>query len=209
MRLTCFEIWPATAEAQIRAREAADVMSSDDEADFNCKRELNGPSSRKRRIVIDFSDDDEGEENAVNLASPGPPIVQPGSDSLHANGKQAEEKNPSFEELKEDKAEAKHDKSKESNSGLSEQDKSKERNSGLSGCVMGAGNKNDITGISLQKKIQTHIPPDDDREKKANGKTAVASTSPKRRKVLKTRIDERGREGTLALLLAVLSFCCC
>lgn len=172
----------ATAEALICAREAADAMSSDDEADINYRRELNGASNRKRRVVIDFSDEDE--ENVVSLASPGPPTVKPGSDYSQDTEILVEKKNPSLEDHKEDNLEVK-------------QDKSKERLSGLSGINVKVGNHNDITGISLQKKTENGIAKDvDDVGKKANSMINASSTSPKRRKVLKTRIDERGREVT-------------
>ncbi|KAK9269381.1 hypothetical protein L1049_001153 [Liquidambar formosana] len=50
------------------------------------------------------------------------------------------------------------------------------------------------TGVSSSKKIPIHIPGNDVSKK---GKlTDGAPKSPKRRKVLKTRIDERGREVT-------------
>jgi len=159
------------------------MSSDDDEADLKYKRELNGASNRKRRVVIDFSDEDEEEENAVSLSSPGPPNVKPGSDSLHDPRNLMEKKNLSFEDQKKDKAEVK-------------QDKSTERNSGLPGSDTRVGHKNNIAGISLQKKTHGDNPKEvDDGDKKANDKTNTASTSPKRRKVLKTRIDERGREG--------------
>lgn len=175
---------PITAEAQICAQEAADAMSSDDEGDLNFNRELNGASNRKRRFVMDFSDEDEEEEKVVRLASPDPPSVLPGSDYPLDTGKMMEKKNTSLKDPKEEKLEVKQDKSDVKNSGLSEGD-------------LKSGNKNDITGISLQKKAQTNIPKAvEDGDKKANDKTPNASTSPKRRKVLKTRIDERGREVT-------------
>ena len=182
------KLYAVTAEAQICAHEAADAMSSgDDEADLNYKRELNGASNRRRRVVIDFSDEDEEEENAVNLSSPGPLNVQPGSDSLH-DTRNLMEKNNLIEEQKNDKVEV-------------NQDKSKERNFGLPGGDTRVGNKNNITGISLQKKTHSDNPKYvDDGDNKANDKMATASTSPKRRKVLKTRIDERDREGISSVL---------
>lgn len=181
--LVVFKCYAVTAEAQICAQEAADVMSSDDEGDLNYKRDFNGASNRKRRFIMDLSDEDEEEEKVIRLASPDSPSVCPVSDSSLDTRMIMEKMNPSFEDLKEEKLEVKQDKSKVKSSGLSEED-------------VECGNKNDITGISLQKKAQINIPKAvDDGDKKANYKTTNTSTSPKRRKVLKTRIDERGREG--------------
>ncbi|ONK80586.1 uncharacterized protein A4U43_C01F19490 [Asparagus officinalis] len=173
-----------TAEAQICAEEAANAMSSDDddEADLNYKRGLNGSNNRKRRVVMDFSDEDEEEENVVRLASPDPPNVRPTSTSSHDIGK-LEEKKLSSEHPKEEKLEVKQGKTKEKYSGLCEGD-------------LRVGNKHDITGISLHKKSQNNIPNAVDEVTEANNEETNASTLPKRRKVLKTRIDERGREVT-------------
>ncbi|KAJ6853181.1 uncharacterized protein M6B38_251570 [Iris pallida] len=178
-----------SAEAQISVHEAADVLSSDDDGPgFNHKRELNGASNRKRRVLMDFSDDDE-DENVANLASPGPPYVHTFSDSLHDEGKLImEKKNPSFEHHKEDKSEVKQEKLEEGDSRLSTEN------------VLRGGNNKNITGINLQKKPQIDTPKehaDTIGHKSGTDKIATsASSSPKRRKVLKTRTDERGREVT-------------
>ncbi|GFP90907.1 DNA polymerase delta subunit 3 [Phtheirospermum japonicum] len=62
------------AEAQICARESVEDGSSDEDGqEFNVKRASNGESSRKRRVVFDYSDEEDEYQDAVNLASPDPP----------------------------------------------------------------------------------------------------------------------------------------
>ncbi|XP_019704461.1 uncharacterized protein [Elaeis guineensis] len=157
---------PDTADAQICAHEAADAASSDDDVpNINCKRESNGANSRKRRVVIDFSDDDE--ENVVSLASPDLPIGQ--------------KKDLDIGEQKRDIL-------------RDDQENVKGINSGSSSEVdIRSESKNMIAGISLQQKTHDHAP---ERITDKNQSTSTATTSPKRKKVLKTRIDERGREVT-------------
>ncbi|KAL6997060.1 hypothetical protein U1Q18_007182, partial [Sarracenia purpurea var. burkii] len=72
------KVQQASAEAQIVAREATvDTSSSDDDGqDFNFKRASNGGGSRKRRVVFNFSDEEDEYKDAVNLASPDPPKSQ-------------------------------------------------------------------------------------------------------------------------------------
>lgn len=133
---------------------------------INCKRESNGANSRKRRVVIDFSDDDE--ENVVSLASPDLP-----------NG---QKKNLDIGEQK-------------SNTLGVSQENVQGINSGSSSEVdIRSESKDMIPGISLQQRTREHLP---ERIVDKNQSTSTAATSPKRKKVLKTRIDERGREGFL------------
>lgn len=175
-----------TAEAQIGVHESADAASSDEDGhDVNFKRESNGASSRKRRVVMDFSDDDNEEENVVGLASPDPPNGQPVPISLHNTGNFIlEKKNLNFEEQKADALDVRQVSTKEQNSGLSSEDDKQ------------VGSKSMIAGISLQEKTQSCIQEGLANKSKEDKATDSTSTSPKRRKVLKTRIDERGREVT-------------
>lgn len=155
-----------TAEAQICAHEAADAAcSDDDEHNINWKRDSNGVNSRKRRVVIDFSDDDE--ENVVSLASPDPP-----------NG---QKKNLDIEEQKRNTLEDRQENVEGINSEASSEGDTRSES------------RNMIVGISLQPKTHNHAP---ERVADKNQSTSTASNSPKRKKVLKTRIDERGREVT-------------
>ncbi|KAL0399490.1 UNVERIFIED_CONTAM: Gamma-glutamyl hydrolase 2 [Sesamum radiatum] len=64
----------ASAEAQICARESAEYGSSDEDGqDFNIKRTSNGEGGRKRRVVFDYSDEEDEYRDAISLASPDPP----------------------------------------------------------------------------------------------------------------------------------------
>eukprot|EP00262_Sarcandra_glabra_P018094 TRINITY_DN6405_c1_g1_i2.p1 TRINITY_DN6405_c1_g1~~TRINITY_DN6405_c1_g1_i2.p1 ORF type:complete len:437 (-),score=115.48 TRINITY_DN6405_c1_g1_i2:139-1449(-) len=174
-----------TAEAQICAREAADTVSSDDDGhDINCKRDSNGGSSRKRRVVFDFSDDEDDNENVVSLASPDPPKKQPILDSkCNTENLVLEKKDLNFER-EGGKLEIKQEKTAEIDFGLP----LKEDAEGAS--------KSKTSGSSFSKRIQSHISEGGADNNKKDKATDAASTSPKRRKVLKTRIDERGREVT-------------
>lgn len=62
-------------------------------------------------------------------------------------------------------------------------------------CKTRTDNAINRSGITLKEKAND--PPIDENKKDHAAETA--STSPKRRKVLKTRIDERGREGRVKL----------
>ncbi|XP_077227771.1 DNA-directed DNA polymerase [Tasmannia lanceolata] len=162
-----------TAEAQICAREALDDGSSDDEGkDINYKRDLNGESSRKRRVVFDFSDDEDDYENVVSLASPDPPKKEPNTESkCKTENLVLEKKDLNFGELKGKKSEIKQEKATES--------------------ISGSSPKEDLGGASKGKTSEGL-----NEKSKTGERDSAASTSPKRRKVLKTRIDERGREVT-------------
>ena len=177
-----FYVLAANAEAQICAREALDGGSSDDDGEkINFKRASNGEGSRKRRVVFDLSDEDEYEDS-VNLASPDIPKGQSSLDQKQStkilvsensklnSEKEIENKSKVKEEMVTDK---------EPNLPLRED----------SSVISKGAN----AGTSSPEKVQICIPESDLNEDKA---TLVAPNSPKRRKVLKTRIDERGREGT-------------
>ncbi|KAJ6751973.1 hypothetical protein OIU85_002396 [Salix viminalis] len=131
-----------SAEAQISACEVREIESSDDEAQgVNFKRASNGDNSRKRMVVLDYSDDEY--EDAVNLASPELPKGQSSATLL----------------LRDDTSVVKSIDSK----------------------------------TSSLEKIQSNMTLCDVKKDMA---ADAAPNSPKRRKVLKTRIDERGREVT-------------
>ncbi|KAF3442380.1 hypothetical protein FNV43_RR16296 [Rhamnella rubrinervis] len=171
----------SSAEAQICAREAVEGVSSDDDVhDINVKRASNGEGTRKRRVVLDFSDDDEY-EGAVSLASPD--IVEGKSGQKLKESVDTlvpEKSNLNFDEQVEDKPKVKEEMgiNKKSNQPLEEDSSvvSKDR-------IMGP-----------TEKKNNCIPENDINEKDKS--TKAAPDSPKRRKVLKTHIDERGREIT-------------
>ncbi|KAJ9183012.1 hypothetical protein P3X46_006933 [Hevea brasiliensis] len=161
----------ASAEAQICACEAIEDQSSDDEAqNVNFKRASNGEGGRKRRVVLDYSDDEY--EDAVSLASPDLPkgtIVK----TLPVK--------PVVNDQTEGKLKVKEEKSTDRAS-----DQVVRKNSSVARKSM---NSKD----SSKENIQNCIDGDD---VKADIVANAAPNSPKRRKVLKTCIDERGREVT-------------
>ncbi|KAM7279227.1 hypothetical protein ACFE04_006361 [Oxalis oulophora] len=166
------------AEAQIRAPEELDVSNSDDEQKVSFKRASNGDGGRKRRMVLDYSDEEEDYEKAVNLASPDPPKEKSRSDikqgtetlaveKIHLNFADKKENDTMVKEEKETKIEA-NQPPNENPSVIK-----------------------DKNGEVESEKIQR---PKIENDVKQN--VNVAPNSPKRRKVIKTRIDERGREVT-------------
>ncbi|KAK3003115.1 LOW QUALITY PROTEIN: hypothetical protein RJ639_018096, partial [Escallonia herrerae] len=171
----------ATAEAQIFAREAVENESSDDDGEnVKFKRGSNGEGSRKRRVVFDFSDDEDECKDAVSLASPDPPksksSIYPQESSKSAV---PQKNNLNFVEQNKDDLMVKEDTDIESKKLFTKE----------------SGVSNDKeSGISSSDKIESRIPQND-----AVLKGEVinsAPNSPKRKKVFKTRIDERGREVT-------------
>nr|CAB3475841.1 unnamed protein product [Digitaria exilis] len=167
----------ATADAQICAKEEADADSSDDEQGIKYKRGSSNANNRKRRALLDFSDDEE-DDNIVSIASPEPakqhasdPVTETAEDT-EANKKNLENKDDIPNNVK--------DCSRGLDSELTSECKTK------------SVNTTNHSGITLKEKSSD--PPVNKNEQ--NSTAEPASTSPKRRKVLKTRIDERGREVT-------------
>lgn len=173
----------ASAEAQICAREAVEVgvVSSDDDGqDMNFKRASNGEGTRKRRVFLDFSDDDEF-ENAVNLASP-------------ERGQSGQDSKVSIKTLVPVKSNSKVDKPVNDKSEVREKVTiDKGSNKPMKNDSTAITNDR-ISGTSPKEKAHSSLPENDVNKKDKLTKTTPES--PKRRKVLKTRIDERGREVT-------------
>lgn len=157
----------SSAEAQICAHAALQVDNSDDDDQHvNIKRSSN-ESGRKRRVVFDFSDDEDFED-AVSLASPENPKDQSCLD-LKQNKELHKEKANSEDQLN-GKLKIKEEKMSEFQQSSVEEklhDSSTETN-----------------------ELSAH----EDDSNKIKKPTDAAPASPKRRKVLRTRIDERGRE---------------
>lgn len=146
-------------------------MSSDDESEVNF-RTSNCEPGRKRRVVFDFSDEEDEYEDAVDLASPG--LLK--TESLVASKDQLKDK-----ELKLDMDGPKDNalKLKKENSTVNE----------LHQEDISSPETGRKPAVSTVEKVQSS-------EINSNVKTSHdAPTSSKRKKVLKTRIDERGREG--------------
>ncbi|XP_003565227.1 protein IWS1 homolog A [Brachypodium distachyon] len=167
-----------TADAQICAKEEADADSSDDEQSVHYKRASGGASNRKRRAVFDLSDDEE-EDNVTAIASPEPPkqcVTKPGTES-------SQDDKPEKKKL-EGKQEIVNDVKDVTNGTDSEF---------TSECKTKSHNTINQSGITLKEKSKD--PPTNGNNKQDHA-AETASDAPKRRKVLKTRIDERGREVT-------------
>ncbi|KAI4333536.1 hypothetical protein L6164_018328 [Bauhinia variegata] len=148
---------------------------------FKFCRASNSDRSRKRRVVFDFSDEDEYED-AINLSSPDVPNKQSAQD-LKQNDKKLSEKTTLNLCMKiENKSKVKQERTTnaEANQPLRED--------------FSVINKCTSTGKSSTEKPQTQAP--EIHVNKKDNTNNAAPGSPKRRKVLKTRIDERGREVT-------------
>ncbi|XP_019443861.1 PREDICTED: uncharacterized protein LOC109348095 isoform X2 [Lupinus angustifolius] len=164
----------ATQSTQTRACEAGEGDSGDDDNHIHVAVRR---STNRRRVVFDFSDED---EDAVNLASP-EPIIQSSQDSRQNDKKSSEKATLNFDKRVESKSKVKEEKE-------SDQKANQPWREDLS-----VINKCTRTGKSSTVKLQSHAPEisvDKDCQNNA------ASCSPKRRRVMKTKIDERGREVT-------------
>ncbi|KAL0289557.1 UNVERIFIED_CONTAM: hypothetical protein Scaly_2699300 [Sesamum calycinum] len=168
----------ASAEAQICARESVEYGSSDEDGqNFNIKRTSNGEGGRKRRVVFDYSDEEDEYRDAISLASPDPPkkstLCSKGSSDALGPGCnlsfEEKENKPKINDVKEAGVEA--------NQHLGEK--------------VSAVSKSKKAESPTSEKNLNHVPETD-----VSLKEKLADAGPKRRKVLKTRIDERGREVT-------------
>ncbi|KAK1324955.1 hypothetical protein QJS10_CPA01g01840 [Acorus calamus] len=173
-----------TADAKICAHETMDIVSSDEERhNVNHKRDSKGRNGRKRGVVLDSSDEDIEDENAMSLASPGFQQEQLSPDST-CNAENLTGKGcVNLEEKKYIKLEIKTLKEAGTPPVLLPKDD-------LEGAV-----KNKTGWVSFSEKVQSHSRGATDKNKKEIKPNSV-STSPKPRKLLKTCIDERGREVT-------------
>ncbi|KAL5564914.1 hypothetical protein UlMin_028078 [Ulmus minor] len=171
----------ASAEAQISAQESVNVdgvNSDDDGPEMNFKRGSNGDGARKRRVVFDFSDEDEYED-AVNLASPD--RGQSCKDQKQTIKSLVPEKpNLNLDTEVEDKLDVKEKVA--INRGCNQVVKED------SSALVNDGN----IGIPVKGKTNNCDPKND--ANKTNKHVKSSPESPKRRKVMKTHIDERGRE---------------
>lgn len=161
-------------------------MSSDDEGyDVSYKRESNKGGSKKRQYIINYSDE-EDEDNVVSLASPNPPNEKSFSDSLR-----------STENLIVKKEKANTDKLKEET--LVNDHENNEKSYGLSSDKSGIA---EVSFIKAENNFHNEFSKTNERDN--------APIASKRKKLVKTRIDERGREGMHVLLpfgLTVIKFC--
>lgn len=160
-------------------------MSSDDEGyGVSYKRDSKEVGTRKRQYIINYSDE-EDEDNVVSLASPNPPNEKSFSDSL-----------PSTENLSVKKEKSNTDKLKEET--LVNDQENNEKSYGLS-------SERDLAEVSFLKAENNFH-----NELSKTNERDNAPMASKRKKLVKTRIDERGREGKHILLpfgLTFIKFC--
>ncbi|TKY49200.1 DNA polymerase delta subunit 3 [Spatholobus suberectus] len=166
----------ATEDGQTSAREAEESDSgNDDNQDVSLRRS----SNRKRRVVFDFSDEDEDE--VVNLASPDFPNKQSSQDSRLNDKKSSDKATLNFDSQEENKPRVKEERATDQKAHLP----LRENVSAISKCTN--------TGKSSSEKLHSCAPEVCVNKDSVNN---APPCSPKRRKVMKTMIDERGREVT-------------
>lgn len=198
--------------------------SDDDDLGVNFKRSSNGEGSRKRRVFFDSSDEEDDFKDAVSLASPGSPKLKSSSSlDLCSKSHSGEKSSLDTKEHKEKKLEGKEENdvqkssdplprkesvvSKNNKNGVHASDKVISHNPGTNACSKDNGtsaslNSSRIAAKGNNKEVSTSNHIQNCIEEAADLKNNVseaAPSSPKRRKVLKTRIDERGREGMTGL----------
>ncbi|PKA46850.1 hypothetical protein AXF42_Ash015744 [Apostasia shenzhenica] len=169
---------PDTADGQIRMQEAANASSSDEDGyGIPRKRDSNGTGTRKRQFIVDFSDEDDEvdeEEKVVSLSSPEPPNAKSLHDSLQGTSSLNMEKEIfKIEEQKVDAPMTKKEIEEKSHGSTHEKDINADFP------LPKAENSNHNEIFNIDRKDNT---------------TSCASALAKRKKLLKTRIDERGRE---------------
>ncbi|EPS62362.1 hypothetical protein M569_12427, partial [Genlisea aurea] len=158
-------IWDPSAEAQICAREMGGCEGSDEEThDINIKRTSAGDSTRRRKLMLAYSDEEDDHENATNLALPG-------TRSTPFSEKDSIKSDLECKRLS-DEDENKHNLNRARESSMAKQQFQE---------------KLSDTGNETAEKSQIDVGVHD---------KITDACSSKRRKTLKTRIDERGREVT-------------
>ncbi|KAL1118660.1 hypothetical protein V6Z11_D01G051100 [Gossypium hirsutum] len=169
-----------TVDAQICAREAVEDENSDlDAYEVNFRRASYGEGNKKRRVVFDFSDEDENED-AVNLASPDLPKRKSllGSEQ-DSKTLVSERPNSIVDKPNKDEVNIKEETMTDGEPNRS----LREETSLLSKRTNG---RNSV--VKLESQLPETAP------NKMDEVTDAAPNSPKRRKVIKTHIDDHGRE---------------
>lgn len=162
------------AEAQKPSHDTEDKGGSDDETrDVNFRRASKN-DNRKRKVIFDLSDEEC--EDVISLASPTSPKINSRPDSEKTKDSGPEEPDASGE-IKTDEPEftkeARQETASADTCGVRKNEKSV------------ASSVEKIKAIGSEAEVNS-----------SKGKITDAPSSPKRKKVLKSRIDDRGREGT-------------
>ncbi|CAN4117660.1 unnamed protein product [Withania somnifera] len=198
--------------------EVEERMSDDDDEHVSIRRTSYGEGNRKRRVIFDFSDEEEEFKDAVNLASPDPPKQK---SILGSN------QTPTTPELEKQEVKKPDPPKQKSIFGSKQTPSSPELEKQEVKKVKDAGSKSHeqetFSKKSHEQETFSKKSPEQERKplptirpksstlhsseiisehaslKNATVKdeaTDAAPISPKRRKVVKTRINERGREVT-------------
>ncbi|ESW21557.1 hypothetical protein PHAVU_005G080800 [Phaseolus vulgaris] len=159
-------------KAQTACEEECD-SGNDDNHNVSFRRS----SNRKRRVVFDFTDEDE--DDVVSLASPDFPNKQSSQDSRQNDKNTSEKTTLNFDSQEENKSRVKEERGTDQKAHLPLRDNV----SAISKCTN--------TGKSSSEKLHSCASEPSVNEDTVN---KAHPCSPKKRKVMKTRIDERGRE---------------
>ncbi|KAF3620891.1 Gamma-glutamyl hydrolase 1 isoform 1 [Capsicum annuum] len=176
--------------AQICTPEGEDRISDDDDQQVNIRRTSNGEGNRKRRVIFDFSDEEDEFKDAVNLASPDPPKQKSILGSKQTPSAPELEKR----EVKKVKEAGSKSHGQETSSKNSHEQETSSKKSHEQERKPSPTSKPKSSKVHSPEIISEHVS-----LKNATAKDKVinaAPISPKRRKIVKTRIDERGREVT-------------
>ncbi|KAL3355873.1 hypothetical protein AABB24_016835 [Solanum stoloniferum] len=194
---------PVGNAAQICTPEGVeDRISDDDDQQVSIRRTSNGEGNRKRRVIFDYSDEEDEFKDAVNLASPDPPKQKSILGSKQTPSTPELEKRE-VKKVKEAGSKSHEQETKEAGSKSHEQETfSKKSHEQETFSKRSHEQERKPLPTSEPKSSKLHsseIISEHASLKNAAVKdevTNAAPTSPKRRKVMKTRIDERGREVT-------------
>ncbi|KAL5732158.1 hypothetical protein ACHQM5_004808 [Ranunculus cassubicifolius] len=190
----------ATADAQICLREERETVSDDDDDDddmgVNRKRASNGEGKRKRQVIFDDSDEDDF-EGAVNLASPDPPKIMSTPKPeilLEKNTLNFEDQNEESPKIEKRVAKVPKLVPKEENVIASKEETSKIEKRVGKVPELEPKEENVIASKDETSGKSAKSPDTVNSAHRKDKATGEASSKPTRRKVCKTRIDERGNE---------------
>lgn len=162
------------AEAQKPSHDADNKRGSDDETREVNFRRASKNDNRKRKVIFDLSDEEC--EDVISLESPSSPKINSLPDSEHIKDS-GPEKPDASREIRTDEPES------------TKEDRQKTASADTSGVK-----KDEKSMASSMEKIQAIGSEGEVNPSKR--RISDAPSSPKRKKVLKLRIDDRGREGT-------------